>query len=474
MVFSSTTFLLAFLPLVGILYFICPRKLRNALLLVFSLLFYGWGEPKYILIMLFSTVFDYCNGLAIGHFRATGKPKGAKAVLVVSVVGNLSILGFFKYTDFAITNLNGLLGTAIPALGLLLPIGISFYTFQTMSYTIDVYRGLVPPQRNIIDFSAYVTLFPQLIAGPIVQYKTVAADLENRNRESLAGASAGMQRFVIGLGKKVLLANQMGAVWEEIAAMSAPSVVTAWLGALAFTFQIYFDFSGYSDMAIGMGRIFGFKYMENFRLPYTAKSITDFWRRWHISLSSFFRDYVYIPLGGKKKHRLLNMAIVWALTGMWHGASWNFVLWGLYFFVILAIEKQLGEKSMRRVPYLLRRLGTMLLIIFGWNIFYYTDMTRLVQNFGVMFGLYGAGFSNAQAGIQLTNNLPLLLLCAIGATSIPRNLGNLLGGVCAQGGKKSGQIIYAAVSFVFDAALLVLSTIALVGSTYNAFLYFRF
>ena len=230
MVFSSTTFLLAFLPLVGILYFICPKKLRNALLLVFSLLFYGWGEPKYILIMLFSTVFDYCNGLAIGHFRAVGKPKGAKAVLVVSVVGNLSILGFFKYTDFAITNLNGLLGTAIPALGLLLPIGISFYTFQTMSYTIDVYRGLVPPQRNIIDFSAYVTLFPQLIAGPIVQYKTVAADLENRNRESLAGASAGMQRFVIGLGKKVLLANQMGAVWEEIAAMSAPSVVTAWLG----------------------------------------------------------------------------------------------------------------------------------------------------------------------------------------------------------------------------------------------------
>ena len=227
-------------------------------------------------------------------------------------------------------------------------------------------------------------------------------------------------------------------------------------------------------MAIGMGRIFGFKYMENFRLPYTAVSITDFWRRWHISLSSFFRDYVYIPLGGKKKHRLLNMAIVWALTGMWHGASWNFVLWGLYFFVILAIEKQVGEKSMRRVPYLLRRLGTMLLIIFGWNIFYYTDMTRLVQNFGVMFGLYGAGFSNAQAGIQLTNNLPLLLLCAIGATSIPRNLGSLFGGVCAQGGKKSGQIVYAAVSFVFDAALLALSTIALVGSTYNAFLYFRF
>ena len=245
MVFSSTTFLLAFLPLVAILYYICPRKLRNGLLLVFSLLFYGWGEPKYILIMLFSTVFDYCNGLAIGHFRSRGRAGGAKAVLVISVVGNLSILGFFKYTDFAISNLNGLLGTAIPALGLLLPIGISFYTFQTMSYTIDVYRGLVPPQRNIVDFGAYVTLFPQLIAGPIVQYKTVAYDLEHR-RESVSEASEGLQRLVIGLGKKVLIANQMGAIWEDIAAMSDPTTVTAWIGAIAYTFQIYFDFSGYS------------------------------------------------------------------------------------------------------------------------------------------------------------------------------------------------------------------------------------
>ena len=368
MVFSSTTFLLAFLPLVGILYFICPRKLRNALLLVFSLLFYGWGEPKYILIMLFSTVFDYCNGLAIGHFRAAGKPKGAKAVLVVSVVGNLSILGFFKYTDFAITNLNGLLGTAIPALGLLLPIGISFYTFQTMSYTIDVYRGLVPPQRNIIDFSAYVTLFPQLIAGPIVQYKTVAADLENRNRESLAGASAGMQRFVIGLGKKVLLANQMGAVWEEIAAMSAPSVVTAWLGALAFTFQIYFDFSGYSDMAIGLGRLFGFRFLENFNYPYESRTVTEFWRRWHISLSTWFREYVYIPLGGNRKglgRQLLNIAIVWFLTGLWHGASWNFVLWGLYFFVLLCIERLL-KKQLSKIPKPVRHVLTLLLILISY------------------------------------------------------------------------------------------------------------
>ena len=289
MVFSSTTFLLAFLPLVAILYYICPRKLRNGLLLVFSLLFYGWGEPKYILIMLFSTVFDYCNGLAIGHFRSRGRAGGAKAVLVISVVGNLAILGFFKYTDFAISNLNGLLGTAIPALGLLLPIGISFYTFQTMSYTIDVYRGLVPPQRNIVDFGAYVTLFPQLIAGPIVQYKTVAYDLEHR-RESVSEASEGLQRLVIGLGKKVLIANQMGAIWEDIAGMSDHTTVTAWIGGIANTIQIYYDFYGYSAMAIGLGHFFGFHFLENFNYPYESRSVTEFWRRCHISLTTWFPE----------------------------------------------------------------------------------------------------------------------------------------------------------------------------------------
>lgn len=330
MVFSSTTFLLAFLPLVAILYYICPRKLRNGLLLVFSLLFYGWGEPKYILIMLFSTVFDYCNGLAIGHFRSRGRAGGAKAVLVISVVGNLAILGFFKYTDFAISNLNGLLGTAIPALGLLLPIGISFYTFQTMSYTIDVYRGLVPPQRNIVDFGAYVTLFPQLIAGPIVQYKTVAYDLEHR-RESVSEASEGLQRLVIGLGKKVLIANQMGAIWEDIAAMSDPTAITAWIGAIAYTFQIYFDFSGYSDMAIGLGHFFGFHFLENFNYPYESRSVTEFWRRWHISLSTWFRDYVYIPLGGSRVgafRRALNVMVTFTISGLWHGAAMNYVAWG--------------------------------------------------------------------------------------------------------------------------------------------------
>ena len=275
MVFSSTVFLLAFLPLVAILYYLCPRRGRNAVLLVASLLFYGWGEPKYILIMLFSTVFDYCNGLGIGYFQRRGRNGAARAVLILSVVGNLSILGFFKYTDFAIENVNSLLHLGLPALGLALPIGISFYTFQTMSYTIDVYRRQVAPQRNILDFAAYVTLFPQLIAGPIVQYKTVEHDLHTRH-ESWAEASAGMQRFVIGLGKKVLIANQVGNLWETISAMSDPSALTAWLGAVAFTFQIYFDFSGYSDMAIGLGHLFGFTFLENFTHAYESRSVTEF------------------------------------------------------------------------------------------------------------------------------------------------------------------------------------------------------
>ena len=460
MVFSSTTFLLAFLPLVAILYYICPRKLRNGLLLVSSLLFYGWGEPKYILIMLFSTVFDYCNGLAIGHFRTAGKPKGAKAVLVVSVVGNLSILGFFKYTDFAITNLNGLLGTAIPALGLLLPIGISFYTFQTMSYTIDVYRGVVPPQRNIIDFSAYVTLFPQLIAGPIVQYKTVAADLENRSRESLADASAGMQRFVIGLGKKVLLANQMGAVWEEIAAMSAPSVVTAWLGALAFTFQIYFDFSGYSDMAIGLGRLFGFRFLENFNYPYESRTVTEFWRRWHISLSTWFREYVYIPLGGNRKglkRQILNLFIVELLTGIWHGANWNFICWGLYYFVLLAVEK------LFLLPYLkkgkvLPHLYTLFLVVVGWAMFVGNDT-------GVSFGLLFQKLFVPSGGVSplyfLRNYGVLLAVSVVCCTPLIEKLWDVL--------RKNVVTRCAAIL-----TLLVVSTAYVVGSTNSPFLYFNF
>ena len=474
MVFSSLLFVFLFLAL-NLVSQAALRGARqkNIAMLLFSLVFFSWAGPRYVVLLLLDTALCWFFAICIER-----EPQRKKLHLSLCVALVLLVLGIFKYTGFLMGNLQSLFGWPEVIPQIVLPIGISFYTFQLISYVVDVYRGGVRAQKKYWILLLYASLFHQCIAGPIVRYRDVAQDLAKRQVHA-EEVSRGVSRFTVGLAKKAVLANSVAVLadrWLPMTTEGLAKIPTAglWLGGLCYMLQIYLDFSAYSDMAIGMGRIFGFKYMENFRLPYTAKSITDFWRRWHISLSSFFRDYVYIPLGGKKKHRLLNMAIVWALTGMWHGASWNFVLWGLYFFVILAIEKQLGEKSMRRVPYLLRRFGTMLLIIFGWNIFYYTDMTRLVQNFGVMFGLYGAGFSNAQAGIQLTNNLPLLLLCAIGATSIPRNLGNLLGGVCAQGGKKSGQIIYAAVSFVFDAALLVLSTIALVGSTYNAFLYFRF
>ena len=466
MVFSSTTFLLAFLPLAAILYYICPRRLRNALLLVCSLLFYGWGEPKYISIMLFSTVFDYYNGLAIGHFRAKGRESGAKAMLIVSVVGNLAILGFFKYTDFAIDNLNGLLGTAIPALGLLLPIGISFYTFQTMSYTIDVYRGLVPPQRNIIDFGAYVTLFHQLIAGPIVQYKTVAYDLEHR-RETIPLASEGLQRFVIGLGKKVLLANQMGAIWEDISAMSAPSVTTAWLGALAFTFQIYFDFSGYSDMAIGLGHFFGFHFLENFNYPYESRTVTEFWRRWHISLSTWFREYVYIPLGGNRKglaRQLLNITIVWFLTGLWHGASWNFVLWGVYYAVLLILEKTFLLRWLDRAPRLVGHIYTCLCFVLGWVLFAITDFAQLGA---YLSRLFSGPLWDTTSAYLLRCDWLLLVLAVVGCTSLPKRLW-----------EKREQTLSPALSdglrTVWAVIVLLVSIAFLVGDSYNPFLYFRF
>ena len=466
MVFSSTTFLLAFLPLAAILYYIFPRRLRNALLLVFSLLFYGWGEPKYISIMLFSTVFDYCNGLAIGHFRAKGRESGAKAMLIVSVVGNLAILSFFKYTDFAIDNLNGLLGTAIPALGLLLPIGISFYTFQTMSYTIDVYRGLVPPQRNIIDFGAYVTLFPQLIAGPIVQYKTVAYDLEHR-RETIPLASEGLQRFVIGLGKKVLLANQMGAIWEDISAMSAPSVTTAWLGALAFTFQIYFDFSGYSDMAIGLGHFFGFHFLENFNYPYESRTVTEFWRRWHISLSTWFREYVYIPLGGNRKglaRQLLNITIVWFLTGLWHGASWNFVLWGVYYAALLILEKTFLLRWLDRVPRFVGHIYTCLCFVLGWVLFAITDFAQLGA---YLSRLFSGPLWDTTSAYLLRCDWLLLVLAVVGCTSLPKRLW-----------EKREQTLSPALSdglrTVWTVIVLLVSIAFLVGDSYNPFRYFRF
>ena len=466
MVFSSTVFLLIFLPVVAGIYFLCPRKARNTVLLLFSLVFYGWGEPKYILIMLFSTVFDYTNARLIGHFQDAGRDKAAKTVLIVDLVGNLGILGFFKYTDFAIDNLNSLLNAGIPALGLALPIGISFYTFQTMSYTIDVYRGVVKPQKNILNVGAYVTLFPQLIAGPIVQYKTVEHELMYL-RESVFEASRGMQRFVLGLAKKVLIANQVGALWEQISAMSAPTAVTAWLGAIAFTFQIYFDFSGYSDMAIGLGHLFGFHFLENFEHPYESRTVTEFWRRWHISLGTWFREYVYIPLGGNrhgKARQILNLAIVWFLTGLWHGASWNFVLWGLYYAVLLILEKLFLLRWLDKAPKWVGHVYTIFAFIMGWVLFAITDFGQLGQYVSAMFT---ATFVDGTALYLLRSNVVLLIAATIGCTTGPLRLWN-------RTADRLSDTAAVALRTVGVTVLLLLSVAFLVGGSYNPFLYFRF
>ncbi|MBQ3404374.1 MAG: MBOAT family protein, partial [Oscillospiraceae bacterium] len=369
MVFSSTVFLCGFLPAVLIIYYLCPLCVRNLFLLVASLIFYAWGEPVYVLIMLFTILFDYGAGLLIE--KAEGGAK-RKALLALTVIVNLGILCFFKYTDFAIETANSLFGTAVSYMRLALPIGISFYTFQTLSYVVDVYRGNVRAQHRIVDFAMYVTMFPQLIAGPIVRYSDIEHQLSGRE-VTAERFSKGVFRFIIGLGKKVLLANQIGLLWDEVYALGGDmSALTAWLGALAFTFQIYFDFSGYSDMAVGIGGMLGFDFPENFRYPYESKSITEFWRRWHMTLGTWFREYLYIPLGGNRKgiaRQILNLLIVWSLTGLWHGAGWNFVLWGLYFFVILVAEKLFLLMLLQRCPKWVGHVYALLLIILGWVIF---------------------------------------------------------------------------------------------------------
>ena len=410
MVFSSLTFLCIFLPIVVILYGIFPVKWRNFLLLAASLVFYAWGEPRYILIMLFSTVFDYINGRLIEYYDKQQKQKAKKRVVMVSIVGNLGILAFFKYTDMLIVSWNQITASNLSLLKIALPIGISFYTFQTMSYTIDVYRGLVKAQRNLISFGMYVCMFPQLIAGPIVRYQTIADQIDER-KENNAVWVAGMQRFILGLAKKVILANQIGRLWEEISTtqMAQLSTAGAWLGAIAYTFQIYFDFSGYSDMAIGLGKMFGFTFPENFKHPYESKSITEFWRRWHITLSTWFREYVYIPLGGNRKglkRQIVNLLIVWFLTGLWHGASWNFVLWGLYYFVLLVIEKVFLLAKMQRWPRVLQHFYALFFIVTGWVVFAIEDFHKMGQYLLVMFGLRGSWINNtAQYDCSINNDL---------------------------------------------------------------------
>lgn len=467
MVFSSLTFLFLFLPVILLLYAVCPAKLRNALLLLGSLVFYAWGERLYIAILLFSTVFDYANGLLIGHFQEKGREGAAKVVFWVSVIGNLGILAVFKYSDFVINNLNSL-GLNLGTLGLVLPIGISFYTFQTMSYTIDVYRGLVEVQRNIISFGTYVTMFPQLIAGPIVRYADVEKEINSRKVE-LSVFALGIQRFVLGLGKKVLLANQAGAVWELVKADASPTVFMAWLGAIMYAFQIYFDFSGYSDMAIGLGKMFGFHFPENFNYPYQSKSITDFWRRWHMTLGTWFREYLYIPLGGNrcsKWKQIRNLFVVWALTGFWHGAAWNYLLWGIYFFVLLAGEKFLYGKALGKAPAVLQHVYALLFILLGWVLFANESLPGLGTYVQSMFS--GTLWSG-ETWYLLRTNLLLLAVLSIGSTELPKKLAVRM----VTAWEEKPVLLTIARNAVL-ACVMVVCIAFLLRDSYNPFLYFRF
>lgn len=469
MVFSSLNFLFLFFPIVLFLYYIAPRSVKNGILFFVSLIFYAWGEPVYVSLMLFSTAVDYVHGRLVDKHR--GAPK-AKIALISSVVINLLLLGVFKYSDFVVANLNALFGTAIPQPNLPLPIGISFYTFQTMSYTIDVYRGQAKMQTNILNFGAYVALFPQLIAGPIVRYADIAEQLVGR-KETTDLFAEGIRRFVAGLAKKVLLANNIGLVWSKISALPADdmSVLTAWLGVIAFAFQIYFDFSGYSDMAIGLGKMFGFNFLENFRYPYVSKSITEFWRRWHISLGTWFREYVYIPLGGNRKGlpiQLRNILIVWLLTGIWHGASWNFAVWGLFFGVLLAIEKIFLLHWLERIPAVFSRAYTLFAVLISWVIFAFDDIQQGMAYLSQMFGA-GVPLVDDRALFLLTGNLSMLAILVIGATPLPSRLF-----ACLQQRWAARPVLVSLSASTVIAGLFLLSVAYLVDSTYNPFLYFRF
>ena len=463
MVFSSLMFLFVYLPVVLAVYYVVPLKGRNPVLFAASLLFYGWGEPVYLAVMIASIAVNYGFGLLVEKFRA--EDKRARRVVLLSVLFNLALLFFFKYFDFVIENLRSIaLFSSLRPLGLTLPIGISFYTFQTMSYTIDVYRGEAPVQNNIISFGAYVSMFPQLIAGPIVRYQDIAAELNTRT-ESLERFSLGIRRFVVGLGKKVLLANQAGALWTEITAIlpADRSVLMVWMGILAFAFQIYFDFSGYSDMAVGMGHMLGFHFPENFNYPYISKSITEFWRRWHISLGTWFKEYVYIPLGGNRKGGLLqvrNILVVWLLTGIWHGASVNFLLWGIYFGLLLLLEKFVLMKYLKKLPSLLQCAYAFLLVLLGWVLFAFEDMGQGFQYLLQMTGAAGLSLCNERTIFLLSGNLVLLAACALGSTPLPA--------------RAAGRWKDRVPEPLFLGLVLLLSVAYLVNATYNPFLYFRF
>ena len=468
MLFSSIVFLFTFLPAVMILYYLLPVRFRNVILLLASLVFYAWGEPVYLFLMLLSILFNYFSGLDIA--RNLQDKRAAKRSLVFTLIINLAVLGFFKYEGFVLDTLNGILPVHISYHALPLPIGISFYTFQILSYIIDVYRGNVKVQTNLPNFALYVTMFPQLIAGPIVQYADVDEQLASREI-SRTKFGEGSMYFIRGLAKKVLLANTSGMIFTEVSGLAKGNiaVMTAWLGAFAYMFQIYFDFSGYSDMAIGLGKMFGFEFNMNFNYPYVSKSITEFWRRWHISLSSWFRDYVYIPLGGNRvskiKH-IRNLLIVWFLTGLWHGAAWNFVAWGLYYGVILIIEKYLLSPVLDRLPDVVRHIYSIVLVVIGWVLFFSSSFGQAADYIRVMFGAGAHGFADRESMYLLTSNLILWLILIFGSTPLVHfRYEHMLRS------KKWNTTI---INSVVYAALFIVCIAYLVTETYNPFLYFRF
>lgn len=464
MVFSSLVFMFAYLPITLLAYYLVPRQGRNIFLFIVNLIFYGWGEPKLVLLMVFNIFFNYLGGWLVDKYRADAKKK--KLFLILTCVLDIGILAVFKYTGMITETLNMLPFLNIPELQISLPIGISFYTFQTMSYVIDVYRDDAPVSKNFINFGTYVALFPQLIAGPIVRYRDVAEQLVNR-RETLEMFTKGVKLFMVGLAKKVIIANTMGTLTTNIFATTDENgVIGTWVGMIAYTFQIYFDFSGYSDMACGLGNMMGFEFLKNFNYPYIAKSITDFWRRWHISLSTWFKEYVYIPLGGNRKgvkRQILNLLIVWGLTGLWHGAAYNFVLWGLYYGLLLILEKFVLKKFLDRLPSFVQHIYTLFIIIIGWGLFYFTDVGQLGEFMVDLFN-FGNGICGDQAFNLIMSNLPMLIIAAVASTPLAAMLYTRF---------EHRRFMWIPET-LYCMGVLAVSTASLVNQSYNPFLYFRF
>ncbi|MBR4578441.1 MAG: MBOAT family protein [Oscillospiraceae bacterium] len=463
MVFSSLVFLFVYLPVVLAVYWLVPVRFRNGWLFFVNLIFYGWGEPVYILLMLFTITVNYLSGRGIAKYRTENLVR-AKAILAINSVISLSLLVFFKYFDLFARTISQIPGLYVPALGLTLPIGISFYTFQCMSYPIDVFRGDTDVQKSYIRFGTYVALFPQLIAGPIVRYKDIADQLEKRPY-TLESFALGVERFTVGLAKKVLIANNIGALWDYYASAGTRTTAGAWLGAIAFSLQLYFDFSGYSDMAIGLGHMLGFTFLENFNYPYISRSVTEFWRRWHISLGTWFRDYLYIPLGGNRKglpRQVWNILIVWALTGFWHGANWTFLLWGLYYAFFLIMEKLFLFKPLQRIP-VLGHIYTLLVAVSGWMLFQLDSVRKVIDYWKAMYGFGGAGFLSKTDLFMGRSYLLVLLVAILASTPLLKNLYH-----------KIPEKVRRVSTPILILLVLITSTAYLVDATYNPFLYFRF